>query len=234
MRVHYLMHVPHEDLGGMEAWFVSRGHALTQTRFYLDERPPDPQTCDWLVVMGGPMGVHDEAEHPWLKPEKRFIEQALARRIPVLGVCLGAQLIAEVMGARVTRNAHKEIGWFPVTLSEEGQRVSVFQGLPKAFTPLHWHGDTFSIPDGAQHTARSEACANQAFVYDERVVALQFHVEALPSTARLFWEADAPNIEPGPYVQNAEQILGEPTRFASVYPVMTHVLERMEALGGDG
>ena len=230
MNVHYLMHVPQEGLGAMEAWFVARGHHLSCTRLYLNETPPTPETIDWLVVMGGPMGVYQEDEYPWLRAEKRFIEAVIARGALVLGVCLGSQLLAEVLGGTVAPNAHKEIGWFPVSLTEQARGNPLFGGLPQSFTPLHWHGDTFSLPEGAVHLARSEACENQAFSYDDRVLGLQFHVEALPSTAQLFWEADASYIQPGPYVQDEAQIIGAPERYGAVYPVMSDVLLQMEKM----
>lgn len=228
MNVHYLMHTPSEGLGAMEAWFVARGHRLTRTRFYAGERPPAPEAFDWLVIMGGPMGVYEEQAHPWLREEKRFIEQVLARGVPVLGVCLGAQLLAEALGGTVSPHRHREVGWFPVTLTEQGAAHPLFAGLPRSFTPLHWHGDTFSIPPGAVHLARSEACEHQAFAHGEKILGLQFHVEALPSLVEFFWEADHEHLEPGPYVQSGDEILGQSTRCSAVHPVMTALLERLE------
>lgn len=232
MNVHYLMHVPHEGLGAMEAWFVARGHHLARTRFFRGEVPPAPESIDWLVVMGGPMGVYEEDRHPWLREEKRFIERMIARGVPVLGVCLGAQLIAEVLGGTVAPHRHKEIGWFPVSLTEQARSNALFAPLPRTFTPLHWHGDTFTLPPGAVHLARSEACEHQAFAYEDRVLGLQFHVEALPSTAQMFWEADAPQLVPGPYVQGEAEIVGAPQRYGAVYPVMTEILARLESVAG--
>lgn len=228
MKVHYLQHVPHEALGGMESWFVSRGHHLSRTRFYAGDALPDPSQPDWLVVMGGPMGVYDEEAYPWLAEEKRFIASVLERDIPVLGVCLGAQLLAEVLGGSVTRNPQTEIGWFPVQLTEAGKSHGLLAGVPPSFVPLHWHGDTFSIPEGAVQLARSEACENQAFAYGSKVLGLQFHVEAMPTTAEQFWEADAPNIVPASFVQSGAEIVDRPERYSEVYPVLLRVLEALE------
>ncbi len=227
MRIHYLMHVPYEGLGNMETWFAGRAHALRRTRLYAEEPLPDPESFDWLVVMGGPMGVYEEDRYPWLKDEKRFIEQAIERDVPVLGVCLGAQLIAEVLGAQVTKNPQREIGWFPVEMTQAGLQTPVFAGLPQTFTPLHWHGDTFSLPDGAVHVARSAACENQAFVYNDKVVGLQFHLEAQPSMTEDFCRADADQLVPEEYVQAAEVITEEPSRYSTIFPIMNKVLERL-------
>ena len=229
MRVHYLMHVAHEALGNMEQWFVERDYPITRTRLYAGEALPDPQAVDWLVVMGGPMGVYEEDTYPWLRPEKQFIREVIERNVPVLGVCLGAQLIAEVLGGVVTRNRHQEIGWFPVELTEAAVASSLFRHLPAQFTPLHWHGDTFSLPPGAQHIVRSAGCDNQAFVFGERVVGLQFHLETLPSVAQAFCDEDAALLKPATYVQTPQDIMSEARRFSAMLPWMHGLLDALAA-----
>jgi GMP synthase (glutamine-hydrolysing) len=224
------MHVPQEGLGAMEAWFVARGHALSRTRFFMGETPPAPGEVDWLVVMGGPMGVYEEDAHPWLRAEKAFIASVLEHGRPALGVCLGAQLLAEVLGGEVRPNGEREIGWFPVSLTEHAAASPLCADLPTRFTPLHWHGDTFTIPPGAVHVARSEACENQAFVYEDRVLGLQFHLEAMPSVTEGFWEADCETLGTGRYVQTAPDLLGSAEQYAAVHPIMSRILERFEAL----
>jgi GMP synthase-like glutamine amidotransferase len=185
LRVEIFQHVAFEGLGSLEAWFRERGHTLAYTRLYAGDMPagaalpsgrPAPD-ADWLVVMGGPMGVHDEAAYPWLREEKRAIARALERGAAVLGVCLGAQLLAHVLGAKVGRNRHKEIGWFPVDLAEEAARTWLGRVFPPRFTPFHWHGDTFDIPAGAVALGGSEACAHQGFLHGENALGLQFHPE---------------------------------------------------------
>src|SRR5690606_3581623 len=114
MRAHYLQHVPFEGLGSIEPWLRARGFSVTATRFFEDPALPDPRGIDLLVVMGGPMSVNDDASLPWLVDEKRFVRAAIDANIPVLGICLGAQLIASAMGARVQPGREKELGWFPV------------------------------------------------------------------------------------------------------------------------
>jgi GMP synthase-like glutamine amidotransferase len=159
MKIHYLQHVPFETPGEITAWASRKGHIVTASRVFAGEPVPEADRYDWLVVMGGPMGVEDESAHDWLSREKRAIASAIEHGKTVVGVCLGAQLIAAVLGARVYRNATKEIGWFPVTLTKSGGSHALTKDLPAQFSAFHWHGDTFDPPAGADHLMRSEACA---------------------------------------------------------------------------
>jgi GMP synthase-like glutamine amidotransferase len=206
LRIRVFQHVPFEGIGSMEAWARSRGHSAAFTRFHAGEAPPGPEDYDWLVVMGGPMGVHDEADLPWLKGEKRAVEAALKAKRPVLGICLGAQLMADVLGARVYRNREREIGWFPVDLSAAARGTLLAEAFPARFTPFHWHGDTFEIPSGAVALGSSEACLNQGYVYGENAVALQFHPEVTPASLNALLENCAGDLRPGTYVRSAEDI----------------------------
>ena len=192
----------------MEPWLRARGHTLSYTHFHAGGDPAASVNADWLIVMGGPMGVHDEAELPWLKAEKRALRAALDRGASVLGVCLGAQLMADVLGAPVTRNAHKEIGWHPVELSPEAQATWLAGAFPGRFTPFHWHGDTFAIPAGAVPFGSSPACRNQGFLWSDRALALQFHPEVTPESLAALAEQcgdelDIAGGERGRYVQDA-------------------------------
>ena len=180
MRIHYLQHVLFEGLGSIEKWIRVRRHHLKATILYQDEPLPAMDGIDWLIVMGGPMGVHDEDKFSWLASEKRIIEECIRQGNVVLGICLGAQLIADVLGARVYPNRYREIGWFPIELTESGKKSPLFGFLPERLSVFHWHGDTVDLPAGAVHIALSEACEHQAFVYDKRVLGLQFHMESTP------------------------------------------------------
>ncbi len=161
MRIHYLKHVSFEGIGSIEDWASARGHRLAGTEVSL--RPlPQPEEFDFLVVMGGPMNIYQEHEHPWFHDEKALISTAITRGKLVLGVCLGAQLVADVLGGPVTRGPQPEIGWYPVELTEAGRKSAVFGRLPQRFDALHWHGDTFAIPPGAVHVASSAACAESS------------------------------------------------------------------------
>lgn len=228
MNIHYLQHVPFEGLAGIETWAAARGHRLAATRLHAGESFPPPDSFDWLVVMGGPMNIYEEAEFPWLAAEKRFIGSAIETGKVALGVCLGAQLIADVLGGPVTRNVHKEIGWFPVRKTAAASRSRVFEALPEEMEAFHWHGDTFAIPPGALHVARSAACENQAFIYDERVVGLQLHLETTPESARLLARHGADELVAGPFIQTAEAMLADERRFTRINEVMWKLLDRLQ------
>lgn len=206
MRIHYLQHVPFEGPASIAAWAVQRGHTLTGSHLLKGEPLPGLNDFDWLVVMGGFMSVHDEAEFPWLVPEKKLIGQAIERGKRVLGVCLGAQLLADALGARVCRAPEKEIGWFPVRRTVASAASPSFRNLPDEFTAFHWHGDTFDLPRGAAHLAGSEACPNQAFAYGS-ALALQFHVESTPESIAALIRNCPGDLRPGRYVQSPEQIM---------------------------
>lgn len=195
LRIEILQHVAFEGPGSIETWIRARGHKHSVTRLYAGELPADPASHpgptgntgvtslpDLLIVMGGPMGVHDEAELPWLVEEKRAIARALERGTAVLGVCLGAQLLADVLGATVSRNREREIGWHTVELSAAARDTWMGRAFPERFMPFHWHGDTFAIPSGAVPLGSSAACDHQGFLYGDRVLALQFHPEVTPAS----------------------------------------------------
>src|SRR3990172_6021504 len=139
MNIHYFQHVPFEGLGCIEGWAQALGHHLSATRFFENEPLPEIEAIDWLVVMGGPMGAGDEDKYSWLPLEKIFIEKAIGQAKVVIGVCLGAQLIADVLGAKVYPNEYKEIGWFPIQITDEGQISSLFGFLPSQFNVFHLH-----------------------------------------------------------------------------------------------
>ncbi|MBP7053509.1 MAG: type 1 glutamine amidotransferase [Phycisphaerae bacterium] len=207
MRVHYLQHVPFEDAANIAVWAESRNHIVTRTRLYENEPLPEIDDIGLLAIMGGPMNVYQYRNHPWLKREKAFIERAVARGVSILGVCLGAQLLADVLGAKVTQNPHVEIGWFPVRLTAEARDSDLFHGLPTEFHAFHWHGDTFDIPPGARRLAQSEACPNQAFEYSGRAVGLQCHLEYTADSIHSMLAHCACELTDAPFIQSREQIL---------------------------
>ena len=225
MRVHYLSHVPFEKLGTMETWLEQRGARLSATRFYQGEPLPEPEQLDTLIVMGGPMGADDEARYPWMAAEKRFIEQCIAADKKVLGVCLGAQLIARVLGAPVTANPEPEIGWFPVQSTDAGRHDPIGALFDDGAPVLHWHGDTFAIPDGAVHLARSWGCENLAFRFGDRVLALQFHLELGEHEARALCRECADELKDGPWIQSEAEMLADPARFSAAQRRQGRVLE---------
>jgi GMP synthase-like glutamine amidotransferase len=207
MRIHVLQQVHFEGPAAIGDWAARKGYPINTTRMFEQTDLPEQDDLDWLVVMGGPMGIHDEAEHPWLAREKEFLREAIAAGKTVVGICLGAQLIADALGARVYPNEHSEIGWLPIELTRQGQASRLLVFLPHRFEVFHWHGDTFDIPEGATHLAFSEGCQHQAFLYEGRVLGLQFHLESTPASVADLVANCADEIVPGEYVQDAERML---------------------------
>lgn len=224
MRIHYLQHVPFEGLGSMADWFAGRGDAVSGTRLYQDKIEVSACDFDLLLVMGGPMGVYDEDKYPWLAGEKQLIGDVIERGRKVLGVCLGAQLIASVLGAPVTRNREPEIGWFPITKRHEASGSEIGRILPEQLTAFHWHGDTFAIPEGAIPLYRSKACENQGFVFEDRVVGLQFHLETTPASAAALVRHCADELIAAPYVQSAAMILDHNRNYSALHETMQRLL----------
>jgi len=212
----------------MEPLLRQKGHALSATHLYRGERLPAEADFDWLIVMGGPMGVHDEARYPWLASEKELIKAAIRAGKRVLGICLGAQLIAHVLGARVERNPYREIGWFEITRAPAAAETILALALPATAQVFHWHGDTFAIPAGARLLASSAACVNQGFIKDDRVVGLQFHLETTPQSATALVEHCGDELDGSQYVQSAAEMFADPSRFAAINAIMLAVIEALE------
>jgi GMP synthase-like glutamine amidotransferase len=177
LRIHIFQHVSFEGPAAIKDWAEKSGHQLSYTRFYENEKLPHPDEIDWLIIMGGPMGVNDQQQYPWLQTEMDYILKAIERSKVVIGICLGAQLIAAALGARVYRGSLPEIGWFPVRINQKAANLNGLGFLPPESVVFHWHQDTFEIPDRAILLASSEAFPNQAFIYNHKVLALQFHFE---------------------------------------------------------
>lgn len=234
MKVHVLQHVPSEGLGSIEAWLEKNGATVTFTCFFESAALPAVRELDLIIALGGPMSVNDEAALPWLRTEKNFIREAIDSGKAVLGICLGAQLIANTLGASVRANPYKEIGWFPVTAVSHNEKFlqdkTVFQ-LPASVDVFHWHGETFELPAGAMHLAESVACQQQGFQWGRRVIGLQFHLETTPESARAFVaEDDGNELIDAPYIQTAQQILdAPPSAYAGINALMVDVLDYLTA-----
>lgn len=228
MRAHYLQHVPFEGIGFMKPWLDAAGCEITHTRLYESAAFPSLDALDLLIIMGGPMSVNDEAALPWLKAEKQFVKSAIEAGKSVLGVCLGAQMIASAMGARVYPNRVKEIGWHPV-MATDTTGHDVFR-FPRTTNVFHWHGETFDLPSGAVRLARSEACENQAFQLGSSVIGLQFHLESTPECARKLVENCRAELRPVTrYVQSEIDILmTDPDRYRGANVLMGEILAYLQ------
>ena len=203
-----IRHVPFEGPGAIGEWLQAKGYELTHAHLHQDDPLPDPAGLDWLVVMGGPMGVNDRDTVSFLPREIAFLKSALTHSYPVVGICLGAQLLAHCLDAEVRYQGFPEIGWFPIAPASDHPLAQLFSDQPEV---LHWHGDTFNLPDGAQPLLRSEACANQGFLWQHNVLALQCHPEATAYSLNKLCDAEGGELTPSQWVQDVHTIrAGEP------------------------
>ena len=203
MNVHYLQHVAHEGPGYIEEWAKQRNHRLTVTKLFERQSFPEMSDFDFLVVMGGPMSVLDDNKFKWLEDEKSFIIHAIAEGKKVLGICLGAQLIAYLLGAEINKSPFTEIGWFPVS---KITNHFLFNNIPDEFMAFHWHGEMFEIPPGAERIFESKGCSNQGFVYYDKVVGFQFHIETTPENLNSMLDSENIDDFKGEYIQTSIEV----------------------------
>jgi GMP synthase-like glutamine amidotransferase len=228
MKIHYLQHVSFEGLGSIEVVLKESSHSISVTRMFANEPFPEISDMDWLIVMGGSMGVHDDKAYPWLKTEKQFIKNVIQSGKVVLGICLGAQLIAEVMDAQVYKNKYREIGWFDINFNPNLNHTLLKDIFPKQIEVFHWHGDTFDIPEDAIPIASSEATPNQGFIFDNRVIALQFHLETTPESAKALIDNCSNELDGSKYVQNEQEILSNYLRFTKINQLMDQIVYSLQ------
>lgn len=205
MNLLVLTHVPFEGPAAIADWAKERGHTLTLWPLYEKETAPTKQ-ADGLIVMGGPMNIYDELQFPWLTPEKAYIKKAIDNEVPVLGICLGAQLIADVLGSRITQNPDTEMGWWNVTWSASSKAALLPDLLEDESLVFHWHADTFALPSGAERLASNLACFNQGFRFGNKVLAMQFHMESTPESVTALIENSGDTLMDSTYVQSAEEM----------------------------
>lgn len=218
-----LQHVPCEGLGSTAHWLAAREAEVRIVRVFAGDPLPAPEEVDLVIALDGPMSVQNEWFHDWIPTEKDFLAACVEQDKAVLGIGFGAQLIASALGAKISPNEHREFGWFDVTPTSESD--DVFH-LPADMKVLHWHNETFNLPSGAQRIARSEACANQAFQFGKKVIALQFHLETTPESLDERLEAYGDELEPLPFVQDEATIRAElPKTVATNQKWMNAVLD---------
>lgn len=224
-----LYHAEAETVGLIGNVLKKRGRTLQEIHLFRGESVPAfREGIEALIVMGGPMNVDETHLHPFLAPEIKLIEAAIRAEVPVLGICLGSQLIAKALGTRVYPNKFREVGWHPLEWTEAAQSDPVLSNAPNPLTVLHWHGDTFDLPQGAVHLARTGKCENQAYRWGKNVYALQFHLEATPDMAREWARTDEA------YVRGAGEDPGEllqktPEAFRALEPHAFHIFDRFFA-----
>jgi GMP synthase-like glutamine amidotransferase len=232
MRIAVLQHVEFEGPAAVADWAAERGFSLHSYQLWRD--PTLPSVCDFdmLTVMGGPMSANDEARLGWLGPEIALVREAIAADKTVLGICLGAQIIAKALGARVYAGSAKEIGWFPV--QRAAGAYPFFDGLPDSFTTFHWHGETFDLPHEATLLAKSKITETQAFAVGPRVLGLQFHMEATEQSVRALLKGAAHEIGHGVFEQQPATILTRLHQCARLRPLLDTVLGRLTGFTGRG
>jgi len=207
------MHVPFEGPGMITEWMDKNKHDLNIIRLFEGDPLPESASLDMLIIMGGPMNVFDYHVHPWMQEEIEWVEDYIFSGKPVLGICLGAQIIATALGSEVHPGKEKEIGWYNIRFLPAIGNYKICKKLPDSRKVFHWHGDTFNIPEGAVRIAESKLFPNQGFIYDGRVIALQFHLEVRPDNVVALVENCRDELVPGPFIQSEKELL-DPRRFS--------------------
>lgn len=208
-----IRHIAFEDLGSLAEALNQQNYTLRYVEAGSDDLTSIDLGTDLLVILGGPIGACDEHDYPFLVDELHLLERRLAEDLPTLGICLGAQLMARALGARVYPGSQKEIGWFPLELSSIGQKTSLAHLEGDRTAVLHWHGDTFDLPTDATHLAASSLYHNQAFSWKQRGLALQFHPEVTAKQLEQWFIGHACEIEATPDITVAK-LREETVRYA--------------------
>ncbi len=207
MRIHCILHASFEGPAAIKDWAQAKGLEMTTTSTYAGEQLPNTNEFDFLVIMGGPQSPLEIDKYSFLRDEIELVSRAVADEKAILGICLGSQVIAEALGAPTQRSPEKEIGVFPIELTEEGRLDPIFKNFPDKFSAFHWHNDMPGIPDGAVLLARSLGCPHQAFRYGNRIYGLEFHLEPTRASAKELIENCPGDLEEGIYTQTEEEIL---------------------------
>lgn len=227
LRIHYIQHISFERPGYIENWAISNHHKLSVTRLYENMEFPALSEFDWLILMGGPMSVYNKDQNSWLNAEKEFIKTAIKADKIIIGICLGSQILAEVLGAKVYPSSKKEIGWFPVFLTESGRKHKLFNDFPTSINVFHWHGDTFDLPTTAIHLFQTDICTNQAFIYNDKILGLQFHFEATPGTLKEMITNCRHELIPDDFVQTEAEIIKHADLCKETNTYLSHILNNL-------
>lgn len=199
-----IRHVAFEGPGSIADYAAEKGLRIDDYKLFEDTALPDPAQYRLVVIMGGPMGIYDDRDHPWLKAEREWLKVAVETGTPFLGICLGSQLLADSLGAKVYNNDLKEIGWFPVDATDGALTGFGLDEANRQFDAFHWHGDTFELPDGAAHLFSTPECTQQGFLHSSKILALQFHLEVTEASLSDMILHGLEELEPAPKIQSAD------------------------------
>jgi GMP synthase-like glutamine amidotransferase len=218
MRIHIIQHMPFETAGYLTTWANQPNNFVTVSRPYESEWYPSLESFDLCIVLGGSMSAKDTQKYPWLGRELDFLEKSVKKRKKMLGICLGAQLISRVLGGTVYQSLYREIGWHSLRLTPAAKSLPLFRRFPDSWTAFHWHKDTFSIPPMGYRIVETDGCANQGFLYEDHVMALQFNMESDVETVEALLRNCREDLVLGSYVQTEAEIrAGLRTHLASMH-----------------
>jgi GMP synthase (glutamine-hydrolysing) len=207
MRIHCIIHAPFEMPGAVATWVLKKGYSLTFTHTYNGEKLPAVSAFDFLVIMGGPQSPLELNKFPYIANEIILTKQAIQANKPVIGFCLGAQIIGESLGATTQKSPHKEIGQYPIMLTKAAEQDPVFKTMSTTFDVIHWHNDMPGIPPNAVLLAYSEGCPQQAFRYGDRVYGLQFHMEMTQELVEGMIKHCPEDLQAGQYIRSEQELL---------------------------
>lgn len=229
MKIHCILHASFERLGAIEDWAVAHDHALTYTHIYEGEvLPSSADDFDWLILMGGPQSPLELDKFPYIADEVLLAKKAIYANKIVFGVCLGAQIIAEALGATTLHSPNKEIGIYPVTVLAAAKDDPFFSKVYPTFNATHWHNDMPGIPEGAVLLAQSEGCPQQAFRYGDRVYGFQFHLEMTIPLIKGMVDNCPGDLKPGKYIRSIEELLNG--NYAEINRTLFLFLDEMEGV----
>jgi GMP synthase (glutamine-hydrolysing) len=228
MKIQFILHETFEGPGCIEDWIRQKGWHAASSRTYLHESYPETDCYDWLIIMGGSMSTWEEKKYPWLKAEKDFILKSIESGKIVLGICFGAQLIAEVLGGKVYQAKEEEIGWYPVNLFKTNFPLQL-RTLEENPVVFHWHSDTFNLPLGAIHLASSQATKNQAFLYKDKILALQYHHEVNDKSIGHMLDSMGSQPEKGRFVQTPQEIIAGMKHINGNHQTMFRILDYLNS-----
>ena len=227
MRLHILQHTASGRPGTIDTWAHDKNIPYTKTRFYLKDTLPSPESVDFVIILGGPMSANDDMVYPWIQDEILFIQEIINAGKSVLGICLGAQLIARALGGTVKKNHVMESGWFRVYHTQEATTHphAISTLFPESFFAFQWHEDTFTLPEKTFHLLSSTYCTNQAFTYGEHVLGLQFHIEMTPEIAAIIMHKNIDREKYSPSIQSPSEMLKYRHCYDELKKIHYHILD---------